>query len=97
MTSSLEHWFASGRIVDVALVVIALEAVAVLFVLRGQRGLTPLDLLGTLAAGGFLLLAVRSAVAGAPWFLTVTLLTASFPAHVFDLWRRFRINPEGER
>lgn len=94
--TQVEQLFASGRIVDVALAVMAFEMVAVLLVVRGRRGLGPVDLFANLAAGAMLLLAVRSALGGAPWFLTATFLAASFPAHVFDLWRRYQNNREGD-
>jgi hypothetical protein len=81
----------SGRIIDVALAVIGLEAIA-LFAMRqrGAWGIRPLDLVGQLLAGALLLLAVRCAVTGADYRWTLALLGASFPAHMFDLARRAR-------
>jgi hypothetical protein len=81
----------SGRLIDVALAIIGLEALALLALRqRGAWGIRPLDLLGQLLAGALLLLAVRCAVTGADYRWTLALLSASFPAHVFDLARRAR-------
>ncbi len=81
----------SGRVVDVALVVLVLELVG-LFVWhrRSGRGLNPIDLIGHLLAGACLLLALRAYATGADYRWTLLFLTASFPAHLFDLTRRAR-------
>jgi hypothetical protein len=87
--------FASGRIVDVALGVIVLELAALLvFRQRLAPGLKPLDLIGQLSAGFMLLLGVRCAVGGVDYRVTLALLAASFPAHLFDLSRRARRTAE---
>ncbi|MEM1033628.1 MAG: hypothetical protein AAGN82_25050 [Myxococcota bacterium] len=80
-----------GPLIDIALVAIVVE-IAVLLVYRRVtgRGLRPLDLLGHLLAGGFLLGAVRAAVSGADTGVVLTLVTASLPTHLFDLVRRVR-------
>jgi hypothetical protein len=80
----------TGRLIDVALVVIGLELI-VLFTARARLGcLRPLDVLGQLLAGLLLMLAVRCALIGADYRWTLALVSASFPAHVFDLARRSR-------
>ncbi len=91
----MEDLFFSGRLIDIALVVIALEAV-VLLASRGfsRVGIQPLDLIGQLLAGALLLLAVRCAVTRVDYRWTVTFLSASFPAHAFDLIRRARRGSE---
>jgi hypothetical protein len=83
--------FANGQIVYVALVAIGLEG-AILTWARWQKGtgLELLDVLGNLLAGAFLLLALQGALTGAPWLYTAALMTASFPAHLYDLGRRAR-------
>lgn len=86
---SLAGLFRSGQIVYVALVALVLE-VAILAWARRQTGLELLDVLGNLLAGAFLLLALQSALRGAPWLHTAAFMTASFPAHLFDLGRRAR-------
>jgi hypothetical protein len=87
----VKELFESGRFVDVALVAIALELLLLFYVRRKTgRGLRPLDVVGHLAAGAILLLALRCVVTGADYRLTLVLLTLSFPAHVYDLLRRAR-------
>ncbi len=87
----MEEWLARGTLVDVALVAIVLEALLlVAYRRRTGRGLRPIDVLGQLLAGLMLLVAVRLAVTGAPTELVLLALTLSFPAHVFDLVRRFK-------
>jgi hypothetical protein len=87
----MEQFFYSGRLIDVALVVIALEIVVLLASRVFSRvGIQPLDLIGQLLAGALLLLAVRCAVTRADYRWVLVLLSASFPAHAFDLVRRAR-------
>jgi hypothetical protein len=87
----MEDLFASGRLIDVALVVLALEVVVLLASRTFTRvGIQPLDLIGQLLAGALLLLAVRCAVTRVDYRWTLVLLSASFPAHAFDLIRRSR-------
>jgi hypothetical protein len=83
--------FASGRIVDAILALIVVEGV-LLTLLNRQRGvgLAPADLLGVLASGAALLLALRSALVGAPWTSTAAWLAAALIAHLVDLARRWR-------
>jgi asparagine N-glycosylation enzyme membrane subunit Stt3 len=87
--AALEAWFVSGRIIDVILAIVVLEAV-LLFVLRQitGRGLTLLEIAGLLLSGVFLILAVRAALTGAPWYMVSLLLLLSFAAHLWELSRR---------
>jgi hypothetical protein len=81
----------TAHLIDVALAFIGLEVIVLLAVrARLGRGLRPVDLIGQLLAGLLLMLAVRCAVAGADPRWILLLVTASFPAHVFDLARRSR-------
>jgi hypothetical protein len=87
----MHDFFASGRAIDLVLLVVGLELLAlVVRHQRGGKGLAPLDLLGQLLAGALLLLAVRCALTGADYRWTAVFLTASFPAHLYDLARRSR-------
>lgn len=88
----MEALFQSGRIIDLSLAFIALEGL-LLFALRRRagQGLRPADLLGNLLAGAFLMLAVRNVVTGGSWVVTALFLTASLPAHLYDLLRRARL------
>lgn len=81
----------NGRLIDVALAVVAIEA-ALLIVARRRIAplLRPADILGQLAAGAMLLLGLRCAVTGANYLWTLAFLSASLPAHLFDLVRRAR-------
>jgi len=87
----VNEYFSSGRAIDVVLAVVALELVALtVWRRRTGAGLGPLDLGGQLAAGVFLLLALRCALTGADLRWTAAFITAALPAHLFDLLRRSR-------
>jgi hypothetical protein len=89
--AAVSELFASGRAIDIVLLVVGLETLLLfLWGRRGGPGLAPLDLLGQLLAGALLLVAVRCALTGADYRLIALLLIASFPAHLFDLARRAR-------
>jgi hypothetical protein len=87
----MRELLASGRLIDVALAIVCLE-IAFLLVARARTktGLRPLDVLGQLLSGAFLLLALRCALTGADAGWTILFFSASFPAHLFDLARRKR-------
>lgn len=82
---------ANGRIVDIVLGFVVLE-IALLTVYRrvSGRGIAARDLLFNLLAGVCLLLALRSALAGAAWIWIAVWLSAALLAHVADLARRWR-------
>ncbi len=83
--------FASGRLVDLILLVVVLEAAALLlYWSRSRRGIAPLDLLPNLCAGAFLLLALRAALAGSGWMVANFFLAAAGLAHLIDVYRRWR-------
>ena len=83
--------FASGHLVDFILVVVVLEAAALLvYWARAKRGVAPLDLLPNLCAGTFLLLALRGTLAGSGWMVTTLCLSAAGLAHLIDVYRRWR-------
>jgi hypothetical protein len=85
----VEELFASGRIVDVVVVFMTLEAVALLaYRWMWGRGLVALDIASVLAPGLFLLLALRAALSDAPWPALAAWLLAALLAHLADLWRR---------
>jgi predicted GNAT superfamily acetyltransferase len=87
----MEQAFASGRAIDAVLVLVALQAaLLVAWARRTGRGVPPASLLATLAAGGFLLLALRSALVGAWWGWTGLALLAALAAHLIDLRLRWR-------
>lgn len=87
----MSELFASGQIVDLILALVVVEGV-LLALLHRRRGVgvAPADLLGVLASGSALLLALRSALVGAPWTSTAAWLAAALIAHLVDLARRWR-------
>jgi hypothetical protein len=82
--------FATGRVVDLILGLVVLEAVLLLaWRWRSGGGLALIDIAANLAAGAFLMLALRSALVGDPWTSTAPWLLAGLTAHLLDLWRRW--------
>jgi hypothetical protein len=83
--------FANGRIVDVILMVVTVEAAcALIWHRRTGRGLAPRDTVLLLLPGVCLLAALRGALVGA-WFGWIAAwLLAAFAAHLCDLTRRWR-------
>jgi len=87
----IRHLFASGRVVDLVLLIIAAEFVALTWRSDpARRAAAMLDLVFRLAPGACLLLALRAALTGQSWIWVATWLTASLPLHVGDLLRRER-------
>ena len=87
----MAEMFASGRLVDLVLIVVVLEAVALLLYWHSaRRGVAPFDLLPNLCAGAFLLLALRATLAGSGWMMASGCLAAAGLAHLVDIYRRWR-------
>jgi hypothetical protein len=83
--------FASGRAVDLILLLMVLEALGLTVLWRlCACGLPPRALLVILASGGCLLLAVRAAFTHALWVWVAPFLTASLAVHLIDLRLRWR-------
>jgi len=83
--------FASGRLVELILVIVVIEAAFLLIFWRSKgRGVSPGDLLPNLCAGAFLLLALRLSLGGAGWELCCASLSAAGASHLIDLNRRWR-------
>jgi hypothetical protein len=82
--------FASGRIVDSILALMLLE-LAVLTAVRARtrRGIHPMELAASLAAGMALLLALRSSLVGLSWQHTALWLILALVAHVLYLKLRW--------
>lgn len=88
MPDALTALFASGRIIDLILVVVAAE-VAVLAAWPRLRGaMTLWDVAGLVAPGVMLMLAVKSALVQDPHMKTAALLATAFVFHLVDLARR---------
>ena len=90
----MQHWLSSGRLIDLVLGLMVLEALALgAWRRRTGSGIAPLDLLVNLAAGVALMLAVRTALTGATGWVPVW-LCAALAAHLADLACRWRRHPE---
>ena len=85
----MDDFFSSGRIVDLLLVIVAVEALLVaLFRRRLARIFNLSGFFINLASGVCLMLALRGALVGAGWMAIAPFLLLSLGAHVADLWRR---------
>jgi hypothetical protein len=83
--------FASGRIVDAILVLVVVEALALLGMrTRWGRGPAPGALLSNLASGAALMLSLRAALTGTAWPGIAVWLTAALAAHLAEMVIRFR-------
>ena len=82
----MQQLVASGRIVDLILVLVAVELVVFGYIkARRGSGITWRALLPNLLAGAALLLALRAAITGAAWPWIAAWLAAAGLAHVADL------------
>ena len=80
----------SGRTIDAILALVALEALALIaYRLATGRGPSPLPMLFTLLAGGFLLLALRAALNGGAPGSVAPFALGAFIAHGADLASRW--------
>ncbi len=87
----MTYLFASGWIVDLILTAMALETVALLiYRFRTSRGIPVAALCINLLAGGFLLLALRSALLGHSWIWTAGWLAMALVAHIADVAQRWQ-------
>jgi hypothetical protein len=85
----LASLFASGRVVDLILAVMAGEFLWLVW--RGGpagRGSRALDLVLALGPGALIALALRCALTGLAWPWIAAFLTLSLPLHLADLRRR---------
>ncbi len=83
--------FASGRIADLILLILAAEFAFLSWrAPAGRRRTAMVELVFRLAPGACLLLALRAALTGGSWMWIAAWLAASFPVHLGDLIRRPR-------
>jgi len=81
---SFESLITSGRIADVILIVLVLEALCVgFFLARGGKNYLPY--IAGLAAGGCLVLALRAALIDSGWLYVAVFLTLSLFAHAAEM------------
>ena len=86
----LQDMVTSGRVVDLIIAFMAVEALALfVYCRRTPLGPAPADIVAMLLAGLCLLLALRAALTGADWFWVAAFLFAALIAHLADLRRRW--------
>lgn len=89
--ASLEALVTSGRIVDIALLVLAAEVVAIQLYRRRTGGGIPLvPMLMNLGAGGSIMLALRAALTDSGWTWVAVFLVTSLVFHVADQLLRWQ-------
>jgi hypothetical protein len=87
----MSELFASGRIVDLILALMAAQGAALwIHHARTGRGIPPGEFIPHFVAGAALMLALRAALVGEPWTVVGAWLAASLVAHVVELARRWR-------
>jgi hypothetical protein len=96
MEGAFASWFASGRIIDGILLLVAVEALVLAWLSR-RSGLPLPGLLATLASGAALMLALRAALTGAGWMSVAFWLLAGLVAHGADLGLRLRAGATAQR
>lgn len=85
------EFFASGRVADLILLMLALEGVALGAYHRWTgRGIAFRRLLPFLLAGAAFALSLRAALTGAGWPLVALPLMGAFGAHLWDIAARWR-------
>ena len=85
-----ETWFANGKIVDLVIALMVVEALALaVYRSRTGRGVPIATLLVNLCAGGALLLALRFALVGASLPAIAASLAAALVFHLLDLALRW--------
>lgn len=87
---TLETLFSSGLAIDLILVVVVLELIVLANVPRLRGSMTLLDVVSLVVPGVMLMLALRTALTGAPYAITAVCLTAAFAFHLWDVARRRR-------
>jgi hypothetical protein len=83
----MQEFFASGRAVDVVLIVLMAEAA-----LLAWRGVRWGDILPALLPAVLMMLALRAALTGMDWPFVSLPLALAFPVHLYDLHRRKMLN-----
>jgi hypothetical protein len=91
MPEVLSQLFASGRIVDLILLLLVAETAALaVWRQRTGGGIATLDIVMNNLAGAGLLLALRAALTGGPWTAIAPWLLAALGAHLADVARRWQ-------
>lgn len=85
--------FQSGTIADLIIGVMVIEGLVLIALRSRLRDVQVYDIVAMLAAGLFLVLALRATLTGAGWPWIAGFLIAAFAAHLFDLRRRLARPP----
>jgi len=94
----VEEFILSGRIADLALVVLAAEVLFVgVYMWRRGAGLALLSFAASGLAGGSLVLALRAALRDSGWLFVALYLAAALLAHLADLALRLTLTRHAER
>lgn len=86
----MEALFSDGRIVDIVIAFMIVEAIALLVAHQWGSRFGRLDIALLLVPGLFLLLAMRAALSGDGWQIMAVWLLAALIAHLADLARRLK-------
>ena len=85
----LETWLLSGQLLDLIILLITLEAGALMMLRQRFDNIPPIkDLLPNLLSGAALMLALRFALTDAGWLPVAACLGCALLAHIADLQRR---------
>lgn len=79
----MAEFFSSGHAVDVVLAVLLVEAL-----ILKMRGNLWVDVVALLLPAILMMVALRAALTGMDWTFIALPLAASFPVHLYDLYRR---------
>ena len=91
MNEALAQFFLSGRVVDVAIAITLLEALALAAYHRAtSRGVAPRYFAINMVSGLCLMLALRAALTGSSWMMVALFLSASGAVHAVDICRRWQ-------
>lgn len=82
----IEAFFTSGHAADVVLAVLAIEAVWL-----AMRGWSVRQIAGLLGPAVFIVIGLRAALVGAPWYWVAIPLALSLPLHLMDLRGRLAV------
>jgi hypothetical protein len=85
----MAEFFASGHAADLVLGVLLIEGLW----LRLGRGWGWGALAGLLGPAALIVLGLRAALVGAPWWMVALPLAASLPLHLMDLRKRLAATP----
>lgn len=93
----MQDFFNSGRVADVILAVMIVEALLLLVYRKATgRGMAPADVASMLLAGACVVLALRAALTGSHWPVVASFLIAALAAHLTDLYRRWSASTAGK-